>query len=65
MCNDFKNICLSSIEYKSHFEFIECNTSDCDENPCSLISARNITYTMIDNEIANVSKEVKNVCEQN
>ena len=49
-CNCFKEICLSSIEDNIHFEFIEC-----DENPCSLISVRNLTYTMIDNEITNVS----------
>ena len=40
VCNDFKEICLSGIEDKSHFEFIECNTSYCDENPFSLISDR-------------------------
>ena len=40
VCNGFKEICLSGIEYKSHFEFIECNTSYCDENPFSLISDR-------------------------
>ena len=39
---------------------IECNTLDYDENPCSPISD-----IMIDNEITNVSQEVKNVCEQN
>ena len=65
ICNGFKEICLSGIEDKSHFEFIECNTSDCDENPCSMISARNITDTMIDNEITNVLQEVKNLYEQN
>ena len=31
VCNSFKEICLSSIEDKSHFEFTECNTSDGDE----------------------------------
>ena len=61
-CNVFKEICLSRIENKSHFE---CNTSDFDENPFSLISDRNITDTMIDNEITNVLQEVKNICEQN
>ena len=30
-----------------------------------MISARNLTYTMIDNEITNASQEVKNLCEQN
>ena len=63
ICNGFKEICLSGIEYKSHFEFIECNTSDCDENTYSLISDRNLTDTMLDNEITNVSQEVKNICE--
>ena len=60
VCNSFKEICLSSIENKSYSEFIECNTLDYDENPCSLISD-----IMIDNEIINVSQEVKNICEQN
>ena len=60
ICNAFKEICLSGIEDKSHFEFIECNTSECDENPCSTISD-----IMIDNEITNVSQEVKILCEQN
>ena len=65
VCNGFKEICLSGIKDKSHFEFIECNTSDCDENPCTLISDRNLEDTMvleeiqIDNEITNVSQEVK------
>ena len=54
VCNSFKDICLSSIENKSYSELIECNTSDYDENPCSLISDRNL-----DNEITNVSAEVK------
>ena len=27
VCNAFKEICLLGIEDKSHFEFIECNTS--------------------------------------
>ena len=44
---------LSGIEDKSHFEFIECNTLDCDENTYSMISDRNLTYAMIDNEITN------------
>ena len=65
VCNGFKQICLSGIEDKSHFEFTECNTSYCDENPYSLISDRNIIDTIIDNEITNVSQEVKNICEQN
>ena len=65
VCNGFKEICLSGIEDKSHFEFIECYTPDCDENPCSLISDRNLTSTMVDNEITNASQEVKNLCEQN
>ena len=67
----FKEICLSGIEDERHFEFIECNTSECDENPRSLISDRNLADTMvleeiqIDNEITNVSQEVENLCEQN
>ena len=65
ICNSFKEICLSGIEYKSHFEFTEWNTSYRDKNPCPLISDRNLTYTMIDNEITNVSQEVKNLCEKN
>ena len=40
VCNGFKEICLSGIEDKSHFEFIECGTSYCDENNFSLISDR-------------------------
>ena len=44
-------VCLSSIEVKSHFEFIECNTSYCDENPCYLISDRNLVDTMVLEEI--------------
>ena len=51
VCNGFKEIRLSGIEDKSHFEFIERNNLDCDENAYSLISDRNLTYTMIDNEI--------------
>ena len=51
VCNSFKDICLSGIEDKSHFEFIECNTSDCDENPFSLISDRNLPDTMVLEEI--------------
>ena len=39
VCNAFKEICLSGIEDKSHF--MECSTSDCDENPCSLNCDRN------------------------
>ena len=58
-------MCLSGIEDKSHFEFIECNTSGCDENSWSLNCDRNLADTMIDNEITNVSQEVKNLCEQN
>ena len=60
ICNAFKEICLSGIEDKSHFEFIECNTLECDENPRSLISDRNLADTMvleeiqIDNEITNI-----------
>ena len=65
VCNAFKEICLLGIEDKSHFEFIECNTLDCDENPYSLISDRNIIDTIIDNEITNVLQEVKILCEQN
>ena len=44
----------------SHFEFIECNSSYCDENPYSVISDRNLVDTMvleeiqIDNEITNI-----------
>ena len=60
VCNAFKEICLSGIKNKSYSELIECNTSDYDENPCSPISD-----IMIDNEITNVSQEVKNICEQN
>ena len=45
--NAFKEICLSGIEDKSHFEFIKCNTLDCDENPCSLISDINLIDTMV------------------
>ena len=30
-----------------------------------MISARNLTYTIIDNEITNVLQKVKNICEQN
>ena len=55
VCIDFKDICLSGIEDESHFESIYWKTSDCDENSCSLISAKNLTDTMIDNEITNVS----------
>ena len=44
---------------------IECNTSYYDENPCSLISDRNVADIMIDNEITNFSQELKNICEQN
>ena len=62
VCKSFKEICLSAIDDKSHFE---CNTLDCDENPCSLISDRNLANIMIDNEITNVSQVVKNICEQN
>ena len=64
--NAFIEICLTSIENKSRFEFIEC-----DENPCSLISDRNLADTtileeiQINNEITNVSQEVKILCEQN
>ena len=65
VCNAFKEICLSGIEDKSHFEFIKCNTSDCDENPYSLISDKILENIMIDNEITNVSQEVKDLCEQN
>ena len=71
ICNAFKEICLSGIEDKSQFEFIECNTWDCDENPFSLISDKNLADTMvleeiqIDNEFTNVSQEVKIICEQN
>ena len=60
VCNGFKEICLSGIENKSYSEFIECNTLDYEENPCSPISD-----IMIDNEITNVSQKVKNLCEQN
>ena len=56
---------MSSIENKSYYEFTEFNTSYCDENPCSLISDRNLEDNMIDNEITNVSQEVKDICEQN
>ena len=42
-------ICLSGIENKSYYEFIECNTSYYDENPCSPIGD-----IMIDKEINNV-----------
>ena len=63
VCNYFKEICLSGIENKSYTEFIECNTSYYDENPCSPISDRNLANIMIDNEITNVSQEVKNICE--
>ena len=45
-------------------KFIECNTSDYDENPCSPMSNTNLVDIMIDNEINNVSQEVKNLCEQ-
>ena len=64
VCNSFKDICLSGIENKSYSELIECNTSDYDENPCSPMSNRNLADIMIDNEITNVSQEVKNLCEQ-
>ena len=47
VCNGFKELCLSGIEDKRHFEFIEWNNSDCDENPCSLISDRNLADTMV------------------
>ena len=63
VCNGFKEICLSGIKDKSHFEFIECNTSYCDENPFSLISDRNLVDTMINNEITYVLQEVKNIYE--
>ena len=65
VCNGFKEIWLSCIEDKSHFEFIECNTSYCDENIFSLINDRNLADTMvleeikIDNEMINVSQELK------
>ena len=65
VCNAFKYICLSGIEDKSHFEFIKCNTSGCDENACSLISDKKLVNTMIENEITNVLQEVKNLCEHN
>ena len=63
VCNAFKEISLSGIENKSYSELIECNTSDHDENPCAPISDRNLVDIMIDNEITNVSQEVKNLCE--
>ena len=50
---------------KRYSKFIECNTSDYDENTHSLISDRNLADIMIDNETANVFQEVKNICEQN
>ena len=62
-CNSFKYICLSGMENKSYSKLIECNTLDYDENPCSLMSNRNLVDIMIDNEITNVSEEVKNICE--
>ena len=65
VCNSFKDVCLSGIENKSYSKLIECNTSYYDENPCSLISDINLADIMIDNEITNVSQEVKNICEQN
>ena len=60
VCNAFNEICLSGIENKSYSKFTECNTSYYDENLCLPISD-----IMIDNEITNVSQEVKNICEQN
>ena len=63
VCNAFKEICLSGIEDKSHS--LEWNTSNYDENTYSLNYDRNLVDTMIDNEITNVSQEVKNICEQN
>ena len=63
VCNSFKDICLSCIENESYTELIECNTSDYDEDPCSPMSNRNLANIMIDNEITNVSQEVKNLCE--
>ena len=45
--------------------FLECNTSYYDENPCSLNYDINLADTMINNEITNVSQEVKNICEKN
>ena len=53
VCNAFKEICLLGIEDKNHF--LECNTLDYDENPCSLNYDRNLADTIIDNAIANVS----------
>ena len=44
ICISFKHICLSGIEDKSHFEFIKCNTSDCDENPFSMIREKSNRY---------------------
>ena len=45
VCNNFKEICLSGIEDKS--DFLECNTSDCDETPCSLNCDINLVDTVI------------------
>ena len=48
ICLAFKEIFISGIEDKAHhFEFIEWNTSDCDENPCSLMSDRNLADTIV------------------
>ena len=63
ICNAFKEICLSGIENNSHSELIECNISYYDENSCSPISDMSLVDIMIDNEITNVSQEVKNLCE--
>ena len=45
ICNAFKEICLSCIEDKRHF--LECNTTDYDENPCSKNYDRNLADTML------------------
>ena len=64
ICNSFKETCLLGIENKSYPELIECNTSNYDENPFSPMSNTNLADIMIDDEINNVSQEVKNLCEQ-
>ena len=61
ICNAFKEISLSGIENKIYFEFIECNTSYYDENPCSLKYDRSLADSMIYNEITNVLQKVKNI----
>ena len=70
ICNTFKETCLSGIEDKSHFQFIECDENTYSISDSSLVDTKVeiiaiLDKVELDNEITDVSQEVKNICEHN